>query len=100
RVDATCYNAGANRVSSLEMKVETQQALRQVLQVLPEDRLREVLDFARFIAQADEADTWRHFGQGQFARAFGMDEPEYSESAPLLSEPFQLQSRILMVPEH
>ena len=60
--------------------MEMQQAIRQVLDGLPEERVREVLDFARFIAQASEADEWRRFGQNQFAAAYGDDEPEYDES--------------------
>jgi hypothetical protein len=54
--------------------------LQQVLDKLPEDRAREVLDFARFIAQAREDEEWREAGSRQFARAYGPDEPEYSEA--------------------
>ncbi|MCU1275879.1 MAG: hypothetical protein JWO48_3310 [Bryobacterales bacterium] len=58
----------------------TQQAIREVLEALPEDRVREVLDFARFVAQASEADEWRRFGQNQLAGAYGDAEPEYGEA--------------------
>jgi hypothetical protein len=53
-------------------------ALDKVLEELPEDRLREVLDFAVFVSWREEREAWRQFGQAQFARAYGADEPEYS----------------------
>ena len=52
--------------------------LDKVLEELPEDRLREVLDFAVFVSWREEREAWRQFGQAQFARAYGTDEPEYS----------------------
>ena len=54
--------------------------MQDLLDGLPDERVREVLDFARFIAQANDADEWRAFGQSQLARAYGDDEPEYSEA--------------------
>jgi Protein of unknown function (DUF2281) len=67
--------------------MELQRALQQVIQELPEDRLRELLDFARFIAQSREADDWQAFGRSQFEQVYGSDEPEYSES-DVKPEPF------------
>jgi len=58
----------------------TQQSLEQILQNLPEDRLREVLDFARFLRWRDERAAWKQFGRMQFARAYGPAEPDYSEA--------------------
>ena len=60
--------------------MDLQHAIRQVLQELPEERLREVLDFARFIAQRGESEDWQAFGKTQLARAYGPDEPEYTEA--------------------
>jgi Protein of unknown function (DUF2281) len=57
--------------------VSTREELDRVLQNLPEERVREVLDFAEFL-KSKVAQGWRHFGQSQFARAYGPDEPEYS----------------------
>jgi hypothetical protein len=51
--------------------------LADVLQGLPEERVQEVLDFARFLSSQEERDGWRVFGRGQLARAYGDDEPEY-----------------------
>jgi hypothetical protein len=51
--------------------------LEGVLQSLPEDRLDEVLDFARFLSFQDDREAWQAFGRRQFARAFGEDESEY-----------------------
>lgn len=53
-------------------------ALQKVLNALPEDRLREVLDFAVFVSGQEEREAWRQFGRRQLARAYGADEPEYS----------------------
>jgi hypothetical protein len=55
------------------------QALEQVLQELPEDRLDEVLDFARALNSRNESEAWRQFGRTQLARAYGPVEPDYSE---------------------
>jgi hypothetical protein len=54
------------------------ETLTKVLETMPDERLREVLDFAEFLNFRQERDDWRHFGQAQLARAYGPDEPEYS----------------------
>jgi hypothetical protein len=54
--------------------------LEPLSQDLPNDRLRELVDFARFLAWQDERKSWQDFGQSQLARAYGPDEPEYSAS--------------------
>lgn len=54
------------------------ETLEQVLKTLPEDKVREVLDFATFLNWQQERDAWRQFGQAQLARAYGPDEPEYT----------------------
>ena len=56
------------------------QMLEQVLQELPEDRLAEVLDFARFLNSQEERAAWQQFGRAQLARAYGSDEPDYTET--------------------
>jgi hypothetical protein len=58
----------------------TKQALEQVVQDLPEDRLRELLDFARFLSWQEERHLWQQFGRDQFAKASGPDEPDYDEA--------------------
>jgi hypothetical protein len=60
--------------------MEMQKAIQELLQGLPDERVREVLDFTRFIAQANDTDEWRTFGRNQLSRAYGDDEPEYSEA--------------------
>jgi hypothetical protein len=52
--------------------------LEGVLQNLPENRVQEVLDFAKFLSIQDDRAAWQEFGRRQFARAYGEDEPEYS----------------------
>jgi hypothetical protein len=60
--------------------VTTKDALVQVLQELPESRLGEVLDFARFLTVQEERDEWSRFGRASLAKAYGNDEPEYTEA--------------------
>lgn len=55
-------------------------ALTRVLDDLPEPRLREVLHFAEFLSWQEERDAWQQFGQGQLARAYGSNEPEYTRA--------------------
>ena len=54
------------------------QALAELLDRLPDERLAEILDFARAVAANDERKDWQRFGKSQLARAYGPDEPEYS----------------------
>jgi hypothetical protein len=55
-----------------------QEQLSEVVQEMPEARVRQVLDFARFLSWEDEAQAWRAFGKAQFARSYGDDEPDYT----------------------
>ncbi len=54
--------------------------LDHLLERLSEDRLRQLVDFARFLAKEDERMVWQRFGLAQLARAYGPDEPDYSEA--------------------
>ena len=54
--------------------------LESLLQGLPVGRLRELVNFARFLAWQEERKSWQDFGQSQLAQAYGPDEPEYSAS--------------------
>jgi hypothetical protein len=58
--------------------VTAKQALEEVLRHLPESRLGELLDFARFLSWREEREGWQQFGRGQLAKAYGPDEPEYT----------------------
>jgi hypothetical protein len=58
----------------------TREAIVQVLQELPDNRLGEVLDFARFLTVQEEHQAWSRFGQSSLANAFGNDEPDYTEA--------------------
>ena len=60
--------------------MSARQMLEQVLLELPEDRVGEVLDFARFLNSQEEREAWSALGRGQLARAYGDDEPEYTEA--------------------
>ncbi len=58
----------------------TKEALEQILVELPENRLGEVVDFARFLSAQGEREVWRQFGRLHLAKAYGNDEPEYTEA--------------------
>lgn len=60
--------------------MELQQALNRTILELPEERLRELLRYARFLAHCEEEQEWRSYGREQFSRAYGSDEPEYTEA--------------------
>jgi hypothetical protein len=55
----------------------SRQLLEGILQTLPEKRLEEMLDFARFLSLQEDRESWQEFGRSQLARAYGDDEPEY-----------------------
>jgi hypothetical protein len=71
-------NAKVPRSGDHEMDVRT--TLEPLLQELPDDRLRQLIDYARFLAWQEERKNWQDFGQSQLAKAYGPDEPEYSLS--------------------
>jgi hypothetical protein len=58
--------------------MSTREQLEDVLNRLPAERLGQVLDFARYLAWQEERSDWQEFGRGQFARAYGENEPEYT----------------------
>ena len=41
----------------------TRQTLEEILQGLPEDRVSQILDFARFLSWQEEREAWREFGR-------------------------------------
>jgi hypothetical protein len=54
--------------------------LERLLATLSEDRVRQLIDFARFLASEQERQEWQGFGQNLLAEAYGPEEPEYSEA--------------------
>ncbi len=50
--------------------------IERILEGLSEDRIRQLIDFARFLALEQERQEWLGFGQQQLARAYGSDEPD------------------------
>ncbi len=65
--------------------MSVKEALEKLLEALPEEKVREVLDFAEFLSWRAERTEQRQFGQAQFARAYGPNEPDYT-SADLKTE--------------
>jgi hypothetical protein len=60
--------------------MDVRAVLEPLLEGLPDDRLGQLIDFARFLAWQEERKNWQAFGQSQLANAYGPDEPEYSLS--------------------
>ena len=60
--------------------MSTRETLEEVLGRLPQPRLEQILEFAQFLAWQEERADWQGFGQTQLARAYGNDEPEYTEA--------------------
>lgn len=56
------------------------QTLDELLATFADEQLREILDFAQFVNARQEREQWRRFGTQQLARAYGPDEPEYTEA--------------------
>ncbi len=54
--------------------------LELILEGLSEDRIRQLIDFARFLALEQDRQEWQRFGQEGLARAYGPEEPDYSEA--------------------
>jgi hypothetical protein len=60
--------------------MSVKKTLDDLLATFPEDQLREILEFAQFVNARQEREEWRRFGAQQLARAYGPDEPEYTEA--------------------
>jgi hypothetical protein len=69
----------ACRCQSGEPNMSEIATLEPLLEGLSQERLRQLIAFARFLAAEDERDEWQSFGKAQLARAYGTDEPDYSE---------------------
>jgi hypothetical protein len=76
-------NRGQNTSWQSELKqrceMTNRQLLTEMLAELPDERLDELLDFAKYLAWKDDRASWQQFGQSQFAKVYGEDEPEYTE---------------------
>jgi hypothetical protein len=68
---------GRGESYNVRMNPPVKEALELVLKDMPEDRVQQVLDFARFLAFRNEEAEWRGFGLHQLAKAYGPDEPDY-----------------------
>jgi hypothetical protein len=58
--------------------MDARASLEPLLQELSDERLRQLIDFARFLVAQDERRDWQEFGLSGFSRAFGPDEPDYT----------------------
>jgi hypothetical protein len=61
----------------------TREQLNEILDSLPDMRLYEVLDFARYLywlegRAREELEDWKRAGMTAFAKCYGPDEPEYT----------------------
>ena len=55
-------------------------ALDQILDRLPDERLDQLLDYATYLSWKDQFRVWQQFGRIQLANAYGDDEPEFTEA--------------------
>ena len=62
------------------MTMTARDALVEILGELPEERVAQLLDYAKFLTWQEEEPAWRQFGRRQFEKAYGDDEPEYTEA--------------------
>lgn len=49
--------------------------LQALIKAMPEERARELLDFAEYL---EEREAWQRIGLAHLAQAYGEDEPEYT----------------------
>jgi hypothetical protein len=56
------------------------QKVDELLSGMSEEQQRLVLELARFLSLQSEHDGWRRAAREQFAKAYGADEPEYTEA--------------------
>jgi hypothetical protein len=56
------------------------QALLELVTKLPEERAAEILQMAQSVLDEQEREDWRGLGLRSFARAYGDDEPDYTEA--------------------
>ena len=54
--------------------------LIQILEDLPDDRLDQLLDYARYLSLQEDRHGWQQFGRAQLAKAYADDEPEYTQA--------------------
>lgn len=57
-----------------------QEQLEQLVGTMPEADRRFLLEMARFLSLGGGHEGWQRFGMEHFARAYGDDEPEYTEA--------------------
>ncbi len=55
------------------------QKLDEIVSRMSEEQQRLVLELARFLSLRTKHEDWRRAAQDQFARAYGPNEPQYTE---------------------
>jgi hypothetical protein len=60
--------------------VNAREVLSQLASTLPDDRVDQLLDYAHYLSLRDERTDWQEFGKSQLTKAYGDDEPEYTET--------------------
>jgi hypothetical protein len=58
----------------------TRELLDKVLATLPEERLRQLLDFAQFLSLQEEQKEWCQAGLATLAELYSPEEPEYTQA--------------------
>jgi len=60
--------------------VDRRAAIAEISGMLPDGQLDQLLDYARYLRSRSEGTAWQAFGQLHLAKAYGDDEPEYSDA--------------------
>ncbi len=56
------------------------QKVDELLSGMSEEQQRIVLELARFLSAQSQQDEWRRAARDQFAKAYGDEEPEYTDA--------------------
>jgi hypothetical protein len=64
----------------VETLMDPRQTLQQMVKELPDEVVRQIVDFAEYVAFKIEREEWQEFGRMQLACLYGPDEPEYTEA--------------------
>lgn len=60
--------------------MNARETIAEIARALPDDRVGQLLDYARYLSWRDEYTAWQEFGKLQLAKAYGDDEPEYTSA--------------------
>ena len=60
--------------------MNAREVIAEITGALPDSQVEQLLDYARYLSLQGERADWQAFGKLQIAKAYGDDEPEYTEA--------------------